>query len=271
MSDESSANADDEIVNAVRPGLATTGGPLIIASKPLRENRRSLGNIQAAFRQRRRPANPCVAQGASREFNPSLPQAVVDRALARDHAKANAEYLAQFRNNIESFVPFEVVRACVGDYVEMGPLEGRTYSAFCDPSGGSSDSFTMAISHKEGERVIIDCIREFKPPFSPEAVIDELSATLRIYRTYRVTGDRYGGEFPRELFRRRNVSYIVSEKTKSDLFRDLLPLLNSGGITLPKSDRLVRSRFADLNARLRAAAKTASTTQAAFTTIWRIA
>ena len=31
-SDEFSANADTEILNAVRPGLATTGGPLIIAS-----------------------------------------------------------------------------------------------------------------------------------------------------------------------------------------------------------------------------------------------
>jgi len=33
-SDEFSANADVEILNAVRPGLATTGGPLIIASSP---------------------------------------------------------------------------------------------------------------------------------------------------------------------------------------------------------------------------------------------
>jgi phage terminase large subunit-like protein len=33
-SDEWSSNADVEIVNAVRPGLLTTGGPLIIASSP---------------------------------------------------------------------------------------------------------------------------------------------------------------------------------------------------------------------------------------------
>lgn len=31
---DESANPDNEIVNAVRPGLATTGGPLIIASSP---------------------------------------------------------------------------------------------------------------------------------------------------------------------------------------------------------------------------------------------
>ena len=34
FSDEFSANTDAEILNAVRPGLATTAGPLIIASSP---------------------------------------------------------------------------------------------------------------------------------------------------------------------------------------------------------------------------------------------
>ena len=59
------------------------------------------------------------------------------------------------------------------------------------------------------------------------------------YRIARVVGDRYAGEFPREQFRKRGIHYAVSEKPKSDLFRDLLPLLNSGRIVLPKSDRLV--------------------------------
>ena len=50
-----------------------------------------------------------VAQGASRDFNPSLPQTVVDRALERDHAAASAEYLAIFRSDIENFVNREAV------------------------------------------------------------------------------------------------------------------------------------------------------------------
>jgi hypothetical protein len=34
-----------------------------------------------------------VVQGAATQFNPTLPQSVVDRALERDHAAASAEYL----------------------------------------------------------------------------------------------------------------------------------------------------------------------------------
>jgi hypothetical protein len=34
FNDEFSANADSEIINAVKPGLLTTSGPLIVASSP---------------------------------------------------------------------------------------------------------------------------------------------------------------------------------------------------------------------------------------------
>ena len=53
-----------------------------------------------------------------------------------------------------------------------------------------------------------------------------------------MTGDRYAGEFPRELFRRHGIAYDLAKQTKSELFRDLLPLLNSGRIVLPRNDRL---------------------------------
>lgn len=237
-SDEFSSNADAEILNAVRPGLATTHGPLIIASSPYAKR----GVMFQTYRKHFGPdGDPLilVAQGTSRQFNPSLPQSVVDRALERDRAAASAEYLAQFRNDIESFVPYEIVQACVGDHHEMAPLPNTNYFAFVDPSGGSADSFTMAISHRDGERFVIDAIRETRPPFSPEAVIDDLASLAKTYRIARVTGDRYAGEFPRELFRKRGIHYACAEKPKSDLFRDLLPLLSSGRVVLPKSDRLV--------------------------------
>ena len=130
-------------------------------------------------------------------------------------------------------------RACIGDYIEAAPVSGHRYSAFVDPSGGSADSFTMGISHREGERIYIDATREIQPPFSPEAVINEFAALCKSYRVRTIVGDKYAGEFPREQFRKRGIEYRCSDKTKSDLFRDLLPLLNAGRIVLPKSDRLV--------------------------------
>jgi hypothetical protein len=70
----------------------------------------------------------------------------------------------------------------------------------------------------------------------------QIRAALIGYKSYRcrwVVGDHYAGEFPRELFRKHGISYEVCKTPKSDLFRDLLPLLNSGRITLPRHDRLI--------------------------------
>jgi hypothetical protein len=71
------------------------------------------------------------------------------------------------------------------------------------------------------------------------AVVDDFAALLQRYRISKVVGDHYGGEFVREPFHRHGISYEVCKQPKSDLFRDMLPLLNSGHITLPRHDRLI--------------------------------
>jgi phage terminase large subunit-like protein len=72
QSDEFSSNADTEILNAVRPGLATTGGPLIIASSPYAK-RGVLWETHRTHYGADGDPMILVAQGATREFNPSLP------------------------------------------------------------------------------------------------------------------------------------------------------------------------------------------------------
>lgn len=102
--------------------------------------------------------------------------------MAEDPAAAPAEWLAEFRDDLEDFVSKEVVDECaVKGRFELPPMQSMHYTAFCDPSGGSSDSMTLAIAHREGDRGVIDAIREARPPFSPEAVVAEF-ATLAGHR-----------------------------------------------------------------------------------------
>jgi hypothetical protein len=111
--------------------------------------------------------------------------------------------------------------------------------AFVDPSGGSSDSMTVAVAHRDKDGIaILDAIREYRPPFSPEVVTAEIVALLKSYKIPRVTGDRYGGEWPREQFRNLGITYDSSERPKSDIYRDALPLLNSGKLELLDNKRL---------------------------------
>ena len=181
-----------------------------------------------------------VAKGGTRDFNATIPQSEIDRELERDRARNTAELLAEFRNDLESYVSYEVVQSCIGSYFEMAPARSVSYYAFTDPSGGSDDSFTLAISHRDGERVVIDSIREVRPPFSPEQVIIDFVSVIKSFRLHSVSGDRFGGEFPREQFNKRGIRYVPSERNKSEIYRDFLPLLNSGNVTLPRNDRLIR-------------------------------
>jgi hypothetical protein len=239
FTDSSYAHPDVEVLAAARPGLLTTGGPLILASSPYAKQ----GVLWDIFRKHFGPDGApliLVAKGATKDFNQTIPQSEIDRELERDRARNTAELLAEFRTDLESFVALEVVESCIGSYFEMGPIAGTSYYGFTDPSGGSDDSFSLSIAHRDGERVVVDCVREVKPPLSPENVIAEFVSVLRSYHCHKVTGDRYGGEFPREQFRKRGITYNVSERVKSDIYVDFLPLLNSGRVMLPRSEKLVR-------------------------------
>jgi len=78
----------------------------------------------------------------------------VERAFETAPTAAASEYgrdgTIEFRRDIESFISREVLEACIvpGRH-ELAPLQGVQYVGFVDPSGGSSDSFTLAIAHKE--------------------------------------------------------------------------------------------------------------------------
>lgn len=227
-SGETTVNPDTEILNAIRPAMATTGGPLIVISSPYARK----GELWSTFRQHYGPdGDPrvIVAKGPSRTFNPSLPQSVVDRAFQRDPVAAAAEYGAEFRSDVEAFLSRDVVDAVtMAGRHELPPSRQFNYVGFVDPSGGSADSFTLAIAHREGEAAVLDVVREVRPPFSPDSVVAEFASLLATYSITSVRGDRYGGEWPRERFRTHGIAYEPSDRTRSELYGELLPILNAG-------------------------------------------
>ena len=123
-----------------------------------------------------------VWQAATRDMNPSVPQRVIDEAMEADPARAAAEFGAQFRADVEAFINREVVQACVSAGVyERPPLGGTSYKAFLDFAGGSGgDSMTLAIGHKNGNTVVIDALRETKPPFSPEFAVAQFVVAAQV-------------------------------------------------------------------------------------------
>jgi hypothetical protein len=245
--DEASATPDKETYTAIQPAMAMLPGSMLIGiSSPYRK----AGLLYDKWREHYGKAGDVlVIRAPSRTMNPLLPQQVVDDAYAADPASASAEFGAQFRDDIGAFVTREVIDSCTvtGRY-ELSPISNVRYAAFCDPSGGVSDSMTLGIAHRKEGRVVLDVVREARPPFSPERVTDEFATLLKQYRIASVRGDRYGGEWPREQFRKHGIAYELSLRTASDTFRDFLPKANSGQIELLDLPRLTK-QLCDLERR----------------------
>jgi len=236
---DDSAQPDYEILDALRPGMATIPNAMLLCASSPYARRGALWD--AHRRHYGKDGDPTLVwQASTRTMNPTVPQRVIDEATERDPASAAAEYGARFRSDVESFVNREAVETCVSLGVrERQPMSAVSYSAFVDPSGGSGDSMTLAIGHQEDDVAVLDAIRERRPPFSPEDVVLEFAELLKTYRITEVQGDRYSGEWTRERFNHHGIRYELAEKSKSDLYRDLLPAINSRKVDLLEDARLI--------------------------------
>jgi hypothetical protein len=245
---EDQRNPDEEVIASIRPAMASIGGGLLIAASSPYARRGSL--FQAFNKHYAKENDPILVwQAPTRVMNPTIEQSLVDAAMEEDPQRYAAEYLATFRTDVESFVGLDVVQGCTDRGVYERPPSGQfRYSGFVDPSGGSSDSFTLAVSHQEGEHAVLDVVREIKAPFAPSVAVEELVAVLKQYRVTRIRGDYYAGMWPTEAFLKHGIRYEPCSTRKSDLYRDVLPMLNSGRVRLLDHTRM-RSQFVNLERR----------------------
>jgi hypothetical protein len=130
----------------------------------------------------------------------------------------------------------EPVMAAVDRGVSVRRADRETeYSGFVDMSGGSSDDATVAIAHRDIEgRVILDRVvnQGQHPPFDPRQAVERFIPVLRDYRIATVIGDAYAGETFRADFERHHIGYEVSQRTRSQLYEALEPLLNGHQVRL---------------------------------------
>jgi len=147
---DDSANPDTEIIAAIRPAMSTIPNAMLLcASSPYAQR----GALFDAFKRHYAKDSPVLVWRApTRTMNPTVPQSVVDAAMEADPQSAAAEYLAQYRIDVQLFVSRDAIEAAViAGRFELPRVEGIRYHAFVDPSGGSSDSMTLCVAHISGQ------------------------------------------------------------------------------------------------------------------------
>jgi len=251
---EESANPDKEILSAVRPALATVPASLLIGiSTPYSR----AGVLFEMFKNYYgKPGGPLVWRAPTRVMNPTIDRRLIENALRDDPQAAAAEWEAEWRQDIEAFITQELVEAVtLPGRFELPRIEGVEYHAFIDPSGGRQDSFTIAIAHAEASgKVVLDVLRERRPPFQPKAVVAEYADLLKAFRVAEVGSDRYAGEWVPDAFGEKGIAVRGSELTASELYVNFLPLIANGTVELLDLKRLA-GQLTGLERRTRAGGK----------------
>jgi hypothetical protein len=250
--EESRVRSDTELIRSIKPALLTTKGRLVCVSTKYAPKgwahsqwKRHFGNDQS---------RTLVWDAASIVMNPTLSQEDIAAEIEDDPTAGRAEYLNLWREDIVGYLPIEVVQACVvPGRKELLADKSRIYYGFADLSGGRFDDAALAISFKnpDNKKMVISCLRRYKSPFNPHLVCGQMADVIRAYGLHEVSGDRYAGDFVTQSFKANGILYRPAEKTKSELYLDILGRLCSQQVEL-LDDPVLVNQFASLERRCRA-------------------
>jgi hypothetical protein len=226
------ADLPNETYAALRPSMATFPNPLLVLiSSAYKKSGLFFERYEAGYG--KNDPDQLVVLGASRVFNPTLSEAFVAKELRRDPTKNSAEYLSQWRLDIEKFISLDALRECVVPHRRaLAPSLSIRYRAFVDVSGGANDSLALCIAHDEGEVTVVDLVHERESPFDPQAAVRETVEIMRRYRVQSVTGDNYAAGWASGAFEASGIKYTKTDLSKSRLYENLLPSIMSKRIEL---------------------------------------
>lgn len=247
--DANFANPDTEVVVSVTPGLGRIADSILVMISSA--HKRS-GLLYQRWHDcyGRNDQDSLVVRGSTQQFNPLYSTRTIEKKLAEDLQRYGAEYLSQWRDDLASYISRDLLDAAVDPGVIVRPPQPNVhFVSGCDPSGGRNDSFTAAIAHREKDgTIILDALFEAKSPFNPSAVVSEIASLLREYGCYQITGDRFGAEWVVDAFAKVGIRYIQSERDRSSVYIDTLPLFTSGRARLLDNPKMLK-QFASLERR----------------------
>jgi hypothetical protein len=164
-------------------------------------------------------------------------------------AEFGAEFEAKFREDIEGYLPLEIIDRAIVKGRMFNPPDSKVdeYFAFCDPSEGvhkGGDSMTFAIAHPEIEEdtekrvCFLDYLIEARPPFDNKEVIREIMMICKQYNVYEITQDRHAIGWIAADLEPHEIRVEPSDKTKSEIYEYFAVLMNKNEVELLDNPRL---------------------------------
>jgi hypothetical protein len=231
---------DVEVIRAVRPMLANTGGKLVMITSPYAETGVAY-DWHRDYYGDKGGDEVLVVQASARQLNPLLTEEYIASEERLDPEAARSELFGQFRSGSSKFLDPKVLEACTrSGPVELPPRPDVTYVAFADVATSKGDKFTIAVGHFEGDLFIVDYLYGWHADGRPGDIISEASKQLKQYRIQEVTGDRYAAGFVPEHFAKHHITYRHAELNASEIYLEALHLFNQGIARVPDHAECLR-------------------------------
>ena len=244
--DKDAANPADEVLAALRPGMASVrNAKLIKISTPFTKS----GVLWEEF-QRRGELDYPVWQVSTFDMNPTVTpeMKMVKSERQRSEEKYRREYLAEFTDAVNGWIVPEILDPCIARGRRELPYHpDMHYVAAIDPASRKND-FALAIVHRLADgTVVVDKVarwagtKNFPLPFEP--VLDHIKQILESYGINSVTGDQYYCDAIGEHLLKLGIVYKVfnfGSQTRGKLFAQLKHLLVQGKIEILDDVELLR-------------------------------
>ena len=227
---EAAQSNDEEVVSAAENSMALCpdGGHLILGSSVHRRT----GYMYKMYRELwgNSDADDLVWFAPSKVMNPQLPQSVVDKAMATNPHKANADYNCVWREDSSECFALDATEAATDVGIHERPYApGTIYTAYQDSALGvdGGSSFALGLAHRDAgsDIAILDLLREKKPPFVFHEVIAEFAQILKRYSISEIWSDHHAHKLFADEWKKHGIVCRKSETSTADNYKSALSLV----------------------------------------------
>ncbi|MBA7561281.1 hypothetical protein ES695_07225 [Candidatus Atribacteria bacterium 1244-E10-H5-B2] len=226
--------ADEVIFNSLRPRMAQfIGNKLFMISTAGSKQGLFFDFFNEGFNIQDR----LTCQAPTDFINPLIPKAFLEKEKARDLDNYLREYEAIFAERMEAFFSFDMLNECFIVLGDQKYISTFTYNLGIDASGlAGRDLFGLAVSHRQGSKVIIDYAKSFNTK-NLDVIVDEIKTLKKNYKLGIAVIDRFSKGFVRAILQKLGL-VVVIRPSLADIYVNAKSLAISGNLSLPVNNEL---------------------------------
>lgn len=226
--------ADELIYNSLRPRMAQfPSAKVILISTPSAKQ----GLLWQFYKEGFDVPQRFTCQAPTRLINPVIPEEFINRERKRDPDYCRREFDGIFAERTQAFFSDELLDSCFTLLSDSRYKSSYSYACGVDQSGLSGrDRFAVAVSHKQGEKAIIDVVRAWDTKNIDDITVGMTELKTQ-YRFHRVLIDKYASGWVAASLKKLGLEVEI-RPALPQIYTNIKSLMLAGRVELPEGENL---------------------------------